>query len=485
MLPISVLHPLVQSLTKSEKRYFRLTTTLQQGDKAYLRLFDCLEHHELFTENLKQELNTLFPATTLEPARKHLYQVLMRSLRQFESDKSVEERLMNLIQDSLILFNRGLIDVSFEQLEKAKTLSLKHEKFLFYIMAARQELQFVIRQQFGGWDEFKLIEKQERIRELLEHEITVLQHASLYEVLLLRYWKTGGVRSLQESVRLNDLLLEEHQVINSQRLESFESKQLHLHFQSTYFLMTDDPEGSLRVLHELDDLFQRHVQLWADRPVYYIHLLNDILQTLRGTEQYDKMDYFLERLRNVSMPSESLLLSVTYQILEHRLHIAVNQGNHHAALQIYNEHRDVLKRGMPRLPIQIQVQLNLTIARIHYCQGDYAGALVVINQILNRPTRSLSHILYISCRLMNLMIHVALDNRDYLYYEIRSIERKLKNEKKWYRVEEFVLRLLKQWLKNKPLKSFRNQSILLLEDPYERQLILESGLEDWFVAFVS
>ncbi|RRB00917.1 hypothetical protein [Larkinella rosea] len=484
MIPIDVLHPLVQSMTKSEKRYFRLTVSLQQGEKAYLRLFDCLDRYELFNDALKEELKTLFPATTIEPARKHLYRVLMKSLRQFESDKSVEEKLMNLIQDSQILFNRGLISVSFEQLEKAKSLALKYEKFMFYILASRQELQFSVRQQFVGWNETKLVEKQEKIRELLEHELTVQQHASLFEVLLLRYWKTGVVRSLQESVRLNDLLLEEHQVLTSQQVESFESQQLHLHFQSAYFLMTDDLEGSSRVLHELDRLFQCHQHLWADRPDHYLHLLNGILQTLRGTEQYDKMEYFLERLQSVSTPSESLTMTVTYQILEHRLHSAVNRGQACQALQIVQNQREANSRDLPRLPIQLQVQLGLTIARIHYNLRDYSQALFQINQILNQPTRSLSHILYISCRLMNLLIHVALDNRDYLHYEIRSIERKLKSEKKWYRAEQFVLTLLKNWLKNKPLHAFKPQARLLLEDPFERQLILELGLKDWFGAMM-
>ncbi|MGV3561339.1 hypothetical protein [Larkinella arboricola] len=484
MNPVEVLHPLIQSLTKSEKRYFRLLVAMQQGDKAYLRLFDCLERHELFTEELKQELKSLFPGASLEPARKHLYRVLMKSLRQFESDKSIEERLMNLIQDSLILFNRGLINASFEQLEKAKTLALEHEKFLFYIQAARQELQFIIPQQFVGWDESRLIEKQEKIRELLEHELTVQQHAALYEVLLLRYWKNGVVRSLQESVRLNDLLLEEHQVLNSQRLESFASKQLHLHFQSAYFLMTDNPEGSLRVLYELDKLFQSHVHLWSDRPVYYLHLLNGILQTLRATEQYDKMNYFLERLQCVSTPSESLALTARYQVLEHRLHNAVNLGQSQQARQVFMEQCDAISRDFPKLSLQIQVQLWLTIARIYYNLGDYSQALSYINHILNQPTRSLSRILYISCRLMNLLIHVALDNRDYIYYEIRSIERKLKKEKLGYRTEQFVLTLLKNWLKNRPLKAFYEESLQLLEDPFEKQLILELGLKDWFTSII-
>lgn len=484
MLPVEVLHPLIQSLTKSEKRYFRLTASTQQGDKAYLRLFDCLEQHPLFTDELKQELKNRFPDTRLEPARKHLYRVLMKSLRQFESDKSVEERLMNLMQDSQILFNRGLITASFEQLEKAKSLALEHEKFLFYVLVARQELQFVIPQQFADWNESKLVEKQEKIRELLERELSVQQHASLYEVLLLRYWKTGVVRSLQESVRLNDLLLEEHQVLNSQRLESFASQQLHLHFQSAYFLMTDDPEGSLRVLYELDRLFQDHVHLWADRPIYYVHLLTGILQTLRATEQYDKMNYFLERLQCVSTPSENLRLTATYQVLEHRLHSAVNLGQARQARQTVEEQHDAISRDVPKLSIQIQVQLWLTIARIHYSLGNYSQALGYINYILNQPTRSLSRILYISCRLMNLIIHVALDNRDYVYYEIRSIERKLKNEKLGYRTEQFVLTLLKHWLKNKPLKAFHEQSRQLLEDPFEKQLILELGLKDWFTSII-
>ncbi|WP_221393714.1 hypothetical protein [Dyadobacter sp. NIV53] len=474
------LHLLVQSLTKSEKRYFRLSISLQQGDKAYLRLFDCLEQYVQFNEKIKTEVADLFPGATLEPARKHLYHVLMKSLRQYEADKSIEVRLMNLIQDSQILYNRGLICASFEELEKAKRLAMKHEKFIFYILAARQELQFILRQHFIKWDESKLIEKQEKIRELLEHECTVQQHASLYEVLLLRYWKMGVVRSLRETVRLNDLLLEEHQVLNTQRLNSFESQQLHLHFQSAYFLMTGDAQGSLSVLYELDNLFQNNTELWLDKPVYYNHVLNNILETLRRTEQYDKMEYFLGRLESLSTPSEGHRLSIKYQVLEHRLHSAVNQGFHHQALIIFNQENQGLERDLPNLPLQIEVQLRLTIARIHYYLCDYSQALLCINHILNQPTSSLSSLLYISCRLMKLMIHVALDDRDYLFYEIRSIERKLKGGKAWYRVEQLFLTLLKKWLKYKPLKSVAAQSLQLLDDSYERQLMLELGIKDWF-----
>lgn len=57
---------------------------------------------------------------------------------------------MNFMQDSTILYNRGLVKASLSQLEKAKALALKHEKFMFFVLAARQELQFTIRQHFVG-----------------------------------------------------------------------------------------------------------------------------------------------------------------------------------------------------------------------------------------------------------------------------------------------------------------------------------------------
>lgn len=214
------------------------------------------------------------------------------------------------------------------------------------------------------WDEFKLIERQEKIRKLLNHEITIQQHSSLYEILFFRYWKTGVLRSRQETLRLNDLLLEEHQIINSQHFTSFESQQLHLQFQSAFFLMTDDPQSSLEVLYELDNLFQSHVDLWSDNLLYYIHSLTGILQTLRFTEQYDKMDYFLERLQAVATLSESPDLSITYQILEHRLHNFLNLGQQQQALQTILEQQYGLNRDLPHLPAQVQVQLRLTIARL-------------------------------------------------------------------------------------------------------------------------
>ena len=46
MKPSSELFDLISTLTKSEKRFFKMQSSLQSGDKNYVRLFDLVEKME-------------------------------------------------------------------------------------------------------------------------------------------------------------------------------------------------------------------------------------------------------------------------------------------------------------------------------------------------------------------------------------------------------------------------------------------------------
>ena len=48
MKPSSELFDLISTLTKSEKRFFKLQSSLQSGDKNYVRLFDLIEKMESY-----------------------------------------------------------------------------------------------------------------------------------------------------------------------------------------------------------------------------------------------------------------------------------------------------------------------------------------------------------------------------------------------------------------------------------------------------
>ena len=50
MKPSAELFDLVKSLSKSEKRFFKLSSSLQTGEKNYLQIFDAIEKQPNYDE---------------------------------------------------------------------------------------------------------------------------------------------------------------------------------------------------------------------------------------------------------------------------------------------------------------------------------------------------------------------------------------------------------------------------------------------------
>lgn len=452
---------------------------LQQGEKSYLALFDLLDSSDAFDPTLQTKLKKLFPNASIEPARKHLYQVMIKSLRQFSHDHDVESQLITWLQDSRILYNKGLYSLSLEQLIRVKRVALSHEKFMYFILAARQELQYLVRSQFGGISEDDLIEKQETLKRYLEQESSSIRHTMLYEILLFRYWKNGIVRSQEDVTQLNDLLLEEYQILNTQSIQSFDSQQLHLHFQSIYFTMISNPEGGLTVFRDLDMLFQRYPHLWENSPLYYVHLLGGILHDLRQMERFDEMPYYMERLRSINQHSSGLALIIKYLIFEYELQSLIDQNKTEKAITLIEANHPDFDHEITQLNLQTRLQIQFVLTRAWFVTGDYSKALKMINGILNQPSGVVYQQLYVLCRLMNLQINAMLENTEYLVHAIRSVERKLKAEPQLFDVEKLILSILKRWLKLKPVKDLERKLEDLKSNPFERRLIRELNLEAW------
>ncbi len=480
MLSINSLYTLIQSMTKSEKRYFRLQNADRPGDRGFMKLYNLLETEISREGSGLESLPSMFPGSTIEPARKHLYRVLMRALRQFELDKNIEAKLSSLLQDSKILLDRGFIEASAQTLARAKEIAFKNEKFIHFILLAQQELRLETHSQYSRISESDLIAKQEAITRLLQHEVSSHQHFSIYEVLLLRYWKGKSINTSQKMVSLRDLLLEEHYILNSQSLESFEARQIHLLFQSTFMLMTGDSIGSMETLYELDQLFRQHEHLWSKTPIYYVQTLNGILHTLRRMEKYEEMSFFIDRLSGLQLDSENMRLSVKSQVMEHKLHAWLNLGLFNDCLELIQNQVQKFEKSIELLSLYDQAQLLFSISRFWYLSGNLSKALQFINQILNKASLLMNKQLLVKYQLTYFMIHKGLDNRDLLAYELRSYERKIKKEGGTYKAEVMVLELLKNWIGHRPTGQFYEALLQLSEDPFEQILISDLGLKAWF-----
>ena len=224
---------LIQSLTKAEKRYFRLYANLQSGEKNYLLLFDLI-NKGTSSEDICKLYCQEQSKGNFEMAAKHLYRVIMDCLAHLRKKEDVQTAIFDHITKAEILFERELFDAAFSQLDKAKSLSVTYENDPLLLLIRRTELKYLSSLGFKEISERELVSKQMKINDIMKYSRNTNLHLQLYDILKHRITYKGYVRSDKQKDNLNDLVLSELNLIANSSYKGFEAKKLHLLFQAAY-----------------------------------------------------------------------------------------------------------------------------------------------------------------------------------------------------------------------------------------------------------
>jgi hypothetical protein len=174
------LHDLVKSLTSAEKRYFKVAVGKTSGKEVNaIQLFDALDGLDEFDDDkLRKKLKGATFLKHLSAEKGNLYDAIMRAMRGYYAEKSVDTRIFELMQEEVFLRGKGLNELRERTLEKAEALARKYEKYtyLLEILIAQKDL-------ITEFEEKRLTE---RVRQKLEEieEVVGLQD-TLAQITLL------------------------------------------------------------------------------------------------------------------------------------------------------------------------------------------------------------------------------------------------------------------------------------------------------------
>ena len=127
--PKDSLFTLVKSLSKSEKRQFKLYVGRldNNADSKYLQLFNLLDkmpqynEGEIITKNIvkKQQLSNL---------KAHLYKQILISLRLSPAHQNIRVQIREQLDFATVLYQKGLYQQSLRLLEKAKHMAITNDE---------------------------------------------------------------------------------------------------------------------------------------------------------------------------------------------------------------------------------------------------------------------------------------------------------------------------------------------------------------------
>lgn len=472
---------LIKSLSKVEKRKFKLSTKKQTGNKDYLFLFDLIDRSNVDTPafSLKEKYNKAHPSSSINNTVRYLLNMLTDCLIQGKIKEDNKFRLFHGMLKIQVLQERSLNEEGFKELKKLQQLAAKSQNHLMEYYILRQELSYTADLNFNGLTEKDLIQKQVKAREVLKDMINTQEHYSLHEILKYRLSHSGKISSEENKKRLNDLVLNELGLVTGRNKNNYESKKLHLLFQSFFFTDIGDYKSALKTFYELNKLFEQNMDLWSSPPTDYLSSLDGILDSLRAIKRYDEMPFFMEKTSSLDVPAypEFFRLQARKMISIYQLTILIAANNITGALNFIKTISPVLLKKNKIINDEKQMELFFCCGLTYYKVKNFKKAGKYLNEVILFSKINFQSMVYKASRLLAMVIHYEDCNLEYLQYAMRSYKRSYGNKGKQLKTEAVIFKTLQfhpdknGHIKNEIMWTKLLPSISVIEkDKYEMQL---------------
>ncbi|MEZ5044938.1 MAG: hypothetical protein R2828_33880 [Saprospiraceae bacterium] len=481
---------LIKSLTRAEKRHFRLFVRRNQSsdDILFLQLFDFLDHHKIYDEHLILKKLPGIKKRQLSNLKAHLYKQLLTSLRLLNKNHNEDIQVREMIDYAKVLYNKGLYRQSLEMLEKAKTKA--HRVMFDGLVLTIVEFEKLIEGQYiTGSIEGRA---EELTQETLRLDTSITQ-TNLFSNLALQlyglYLRVGYVRNSKDYYFVREFFHSNLPQIDFQQL-GFWGKIYYCQSYLWFYHMTQDFPMAYRYAQKWVVLFNEQPEMKAIDAAMYLKGMHNLLGALYNTLQYKK---FVETLEELNRFKDEFDLSLDHNI----------EGLYYLFKYIHTIEKHYLEgtftEGLVHAPIITKLiaaeryswddhrilVFYYRIACLYFASGDNNNAIHYLNLIINQKNPDYREDIQCFARILNLIAHFELGNAQLVEYQIKSVYRFLSKMEDLHGVQKEIFRFLRKTPKmraNEMKSEFMNlkEKLVKLEDlPLERRPFLYLDIISW------
>ena len=484
------LFDLITSLTKAEKRNFRIYAKKIQssGDVLFLKLFDYLERQVSYDINDLLSSVSGIQKNQIANLKRNLYRHILTSLRLLYSQKQVSLQIRAFIDDAEILYNKGLYFQALKILGRAKKIALKnHRRFLNLEIVAFESK----------------IESRHITRSSTERMSDLMQESKLGNQILRNTAKFSNLKLYLQRVFINDghLIDEEAKEATRQYFNTVTR-----HFQSDIATFTEKVfyfQACYWYHFLLQDYYVCHqyAQKWvalyeveknmitADVNMYLRamhHLLNTAFFLQDGKQLTQQVKYFeqliLNRSDQFSLNSfvQAHLFLYQAQFNNYFLNNQFKEG-----LSLVPKVLDFIKQYEYQLDNYKIMILYYKVASCYLGAGVPAKTIDYVNLIVNNSKNALREDILRFSRLLGVLAYYELKNTPALEYFLSAVERQLHNlphpDQLSLLTIQFFKKLCSSLPKEKPsfFKAFHNDINILSKRKEEGRAFIFLDILKW------
>lgn len=478
-------HRLIRSMTRAEKRYFKLFTSrgpVEEPSSNHL-LFDAIAAMEQYDEpalmrKFKDEAFTRRFAIT----KRRLYESILKSLDANHAESSVDARLHRLLHQVELLHQRALYEDSEKMLQSVRRLAEEHGRAPALLAAAEWERRLIECRNYAGVSEARLDDLLEVVSDARSSQADIDVLWDLKSRLLMMLYRDGQARDAETRAKVaamldHPLLREENQLTTPKARFYFH----HLHGAAA-FAIGDMETCHVHLARNLE-LLNKERRRFIDEPNLVLGVMSNLIYACIRSGRYAEASKLLKAFRLVpgqwNMPeSDDLDLKLFSTTTSLELSIHSGLGEFSKALEL----APVVERGLvkhaERLGPVRKAGLHYQMAYAAFGAGQHERALHWLNELLNQVRLDDSSDTVCFGRMLQLLALYEVGKLDLLAYTLRNTERFLRLRERKYRFEPLFLQLIRNLLKSakgadrdKHLDDFREALVQLMQDPLERSVL--------------
>ena len=440
------LHELIHSLSKSEKRYYKLYASrhVSSEDSTMLALFDYIAKQTQYDEvALFHDFKGKALLNQFSTIKKRLYDQVLLALHAFHANNSVENQLNRMLHQATLLFEKSLYDQCERQLRSAEKLALKHELSLPLISINKLKNRIV--ETRGYQSEANCLESLKLSTDTALSRERLLVDLWYVKSNLFRLLQRSGVAQTETDYQTIEQLL--RQLPSAEFIHGFasvESTYLYNHIFAAYHFAKNEWIQSLAYTESVIAHLTENMAFLHQHPNTLVSALTNACYLAEQLGQYNNSHTYLKQLKDLARQqtpdaTEDLLIKLFSSRFSIELNLLTMSGQFQEAQQLSKEVLAGIERFQEKITAQRKVFLLQQLAVTAFGCGNYHGSLQHINAILNDSKTDDQETLTVSAHLLNVVVHCELNNLDHLPYAVKQAKQALKTTGRYGTAEQILL----------------------------------------------
>ena len=429
---------LVHSLSKSEKRSFKLSSGTDKKEKLYVSLFDLIEGQKKYDEETIIKILQL-KKSVYAVYKNHLYHLLLKRMSVHFSGKEAE--LRSMLTQADLLNSKGLYALYEKMLVKAK-------KFATQFDLDHQLLEIIGMEHRNAWRKRDL----QKASSVIEEDKQALlrfnnqrSYTHLSNEIIIGLAKMDNRQAPE--VKKIPALMKSPLIQNEKNALTFRSKYSLYHTLSLYHSVHENPQKQYEFAKKAADLYENNPEKIKHDTFTYLLSIHLMLTGCHTLKRFEEAKKYTDKLRMASslLKNEKEKNWAFFTFHDTNLNYFIHTGQFNEGLPAAEELTKELAQYAHQLEDSQNTGLAFHMARIYFGAGNYSRSLHWLNRILNE--KYALHIrprLESNVKIFYLIVHFEKGNYKLLPYRAKSIYHELQAKGKLHKFEIALLQFFQK-----------------------------------------